>query len=168
MDQELKNALEAMKANLENKTAVQIKAELETLEAKYGDFLTETKANEVIAGEIKTLNDELTAEIKKVQDHADALDVKMKAVKTNEVKKAGFVDNVKTAIAENLEKLGSVKKGNAVELKVVGDMTLGASLTGDQPRDYSNTVAMVPSQLVNVADLVQSITISGEYKYLPA
>ncbi len=56
-----------------------------------------------------------------------------------------------------------VRKGNKVniETKAVGNMTLGVNLTGDQPRDYSNVVAMVPRQLVNFADLVQGITISG-------
>jgi HK97 family phage major capsid protein len=40
-------------------------------------------------------------------------------------------------------------------------MTLATALTGDQPRSYSSVVAMVPAQLLNVADLVQGINIEG-------
>ena len=40
-------------------------------------------------------------------------------------------------------------------------MTLGASLTGDQPRDYNFDVVMTPGQMVNVSDLVGNVSISG-------
>ena len=43
-------------------------------------------------------------------------------------------DAVKSAITENFDSIKAVRKGQAVQVKAVGDMTLGASLTGDQPR----------------------------------
>jgi len=63
-------------------------------------------------------------------------------------------------ITKNYEEIKDVRKGKAVEVKAVGDMTL-ANLTGDEPRDYSFDVVMTPNQKVNVADLVGSVAISG-------
>ncbi len=66
-------------------------------------------------------------------------------------------------ITKNFDKIKTVRKGHGIQLetKVVAEMTLGTHLTGDQPRDYSMVVAMVPAQLLNVADLVQGVNISG-------
>jgi len=74
-------------------------------------------------------------------------------------------DEIKEALVENFEK---VKKAGAfpLELKVVGNMTLGTNLTGSPNSFYSNNVAMTPNQPVNVADLVSVMNINtGVFTY---
>ena len=161
MNEELKTALEELQSNLEGKTSEQIKEEVKALEDKYNAL--EEKANNVdsvIAEEVKKLKDEFEAELKAVQDHANKLDVKMKE---RVERKDNNKDELKSLIVENFDSIKEVKKGKpvAIESKAVGNMTLGVNLSGDQPRDYSMNVVTIPSQLVNLADLTQSITISG-------
>ena len=163
MNEELKNALAEMQKGLENKSAEQIAEELKTFETKHNEYV-ETKAKELIGEELKsfkeTVESEYKAEIKKVQDHANKLDVKLKG----KVAMSGQrKDELKSLITENFDEIKTVARGNKIniETKVVGNMTLGTHLTGDQPRDYSQVVAAVPGQALNVADLVQPITISG-------
>ena len=98
-----------------------------------------------------------------MQKHLDALDVKFQAKKVNESKSLGFVEGIKTELKEHFEDISTVRKGKSakIDVKAVGDMTL-ANVTGDQPRDYSNTVIAVPSPLVNFSDLIGApINISG-------
>jgi len=159
MDKELKDALAEMQKGLENKSAEQIADEVKTLETKFDTFV-EKKAGEIVAGELKKQKDEFDIELKKIQDHADTMDVKLQAkvISLGERK-----DELKDLITENFNEIKTVGRGNTVniETKAVGNMTLGVNLTGDQPRDYSMIVAMVPGQQLNVADLIIPITISG-------
>jgi len=157
---DLNEALDGIKAQVatstaENKTALegQIKA-------------LETKLSEAVEQGVKTATEALQAEIKAVQDHADKIDVKMQAkAKDQEVKKVGKLDQLKGLIKDNSEVITSVSKGNAVQVKVVADMTT-ANLTGDEPRDYNFDIVAFPSQKVNVADLVGSVNIgNGTYTY---
>lgn len=158
-EQELKNALAAMQTGLETKSATQIADEIKALEVKYNAFI-ETKAGEIAKKEIKAAKDEFALELKKVQEHANKLDVKLQ---TKSFQDAGPKDELKALITDNFGEIKMVGRGNTVniETKAVANMTLGAHLTGDQPRDYSMIVAMVPGQKLNFADLIQPITISG-------
>ena len=67
-------------------------------------------------------------------------------------------DELKALFRNNHE---AIKKANrkALELKVVGDMGTATNLTGDPNRFYSNNVSMVPSQAVNIVDLIQTVNI---------
>jgi len=150
---ELKEQLEALTVKLEGKSKDEVKNAIEAFE---------TKNNEAIANEVKAVKDELESQLKSLQDHADKLDVKLQEKKADEVKK----DAVKSAISENFENLSKVRKGNAVQIKAVGDMTLG-NVTGDEPRDYNFDVVLVPGQLANVSDLAGNVSISGgTYTYV--
>ena len=146
---ELKEQLEALTLKLEGKTAEEVKNAVAEFEAKH---------NEVISNEVKSVREEFETELKKLQDHADALDIKMNESKALEVSKG---DSIKNAIKSNFENIKNVKKGNSVEVKAVGDMTLVNNLTGDQPRDYNFDVVMKPGQKANVTDLVGQVAISG-------
>ena len=141
--------LNELKDNLKNSTAEEIKSQMAGLEEKY---------NEATAKASNELKEELEAKMNLIQDHADKLEAKMKETKKVDVPKG---DELKGLIRENYEAISQVRKGKAVEVKAVGNMVLSTHLTGDQPRDYSMDVVMVPGQLVNVADLVGSISISG-------
>jgi HK97 family phage major capsid protein len=146
---EIKAALEGIKAQVETKTAeqsVEVKSLIEALEAKM-----ESKNNETIEA--------LKADLKAIQDHADLLDVKLQE-KTAETKSVGYFDVMEKALNENFNEIKEVRSGKSVQVKAVGDMTL-ANLTGAQPKDYNFNTVMIPGQLVNVADLVGSVNISG-------
>jgi len=145
-----------IKSGLETKTAQEVKSAIDAFEIKLS---ASNKTS--FETEIKTITDALeakfAADLKAVQDHADALDMKLQA-KSVETKNE---DTLVKSIKENFEGIAQVRKGNALQVKAVGDMTLGANLTGDEPRDYNMNVVMIPGQLVNVSDLVGSVNISG-------
>jgi len=145
-----------IKSGLETKTAVEVKNAIDAFEVKLPSAIK--SAFEV---EVKAVKDELeakfTADLKVVQDHADKLDVKLQekgSQTTNE-------DTLVKSIKDNFEGISNVRKGNALQVKAVGNMTLPVNLTGDAPRDYNFDTVIVPSQLLNVSDLVGSVNISG-------
>ena len=147
---EIKAALEGIKAQVETKGAeqsVEVKGLIDALEAKM-----ESKQNESIEA--------LKADLKAIQDHADKLDVKLQE-KSVETKGAGYFDVMTKSLTENFEQIKEVRAGKSVQVKAVGDMTLGANLTGAQPKDYNFDTVMIPGQMVNVADLVGSVNIFG-------
>ena len=153
---ELKAELAAIKTGLETKTATEVKSAIDALEVKM------TEANKTqFATELKSATEAMeakfTADLKAVQDHADKLDVKLQeksATTANE-------DTLVKSIKENFDNISNVRKGNAVQVKAVGNMTLPVNLTGDAPRDYNLNVVMTPGQLLNVSDLVGSVNIAG-------
>lgn len=143
---EIKNALEGIKAQVETKATeqtIEVKGLIESLETK----MKAEKDADVLA---------LKADLAAIQAHADKLDVKLKA-NAIEVKNE---DLLVKSITENFKSISEVRKGNALQVKAVGNMTL-ANLTGDAPRDYNLNVVMIPGQMVNVSDLVGSVNISG-------
>jgi len=143
---EIKNALEGIKAQVETKATEQ------TIEVKGLIEALETKMKAEKDADVLALKADLTA----IQAHADKLDVKFKA-NAIEVKNE---DLLVKSITENFKGISEVRKGNALQVKTVGNMTL-ANLTGDAPRDYNLNVVMIPGQMVNVSDLVGSVNISG-------
>lgn len=154
---ELQGQLDELKSNLENKTVEEVKSQMATLEEKYNEAINSSK--EEVKNELKELGESLEEKMNAIQEHADKLDVKLQEKKT--VVENKNVDGIKSMITENFDEIKSVRKGKSIELKAVGNMTLGTNLTGDQPRDYSMDVAAVPGQILNVADIVGSVTISG-------
>ena len=159
MNEEIKGLLDELQVNIEGKSKEQIDTEIKALEVKYEEMI-ENKAAELNKSveEVRAENSELKANLKLVAEQADKLDIKMQENKKVVEGKRG--DELKSVITENFEGIKGVRKGKALELKVVGDMTL-ANLTGDQPRDYSFDTVMIPNQKVNVADLTGAIAISG-------
>lgn len=160
--EEMKKELEVMQKGLESKSSELIKAEVKSFEAKLEDLKKEIG---VATGEekkaLETVKEELAKQIAEVKKHADELDVKFSAPAIHTSKKSE--DPIREMITKNFSEIAKVEKGYAVNLesKAVGDMLLSTHLTGDQPRSYSQSVAMVPSQILNVADLVPTINIDG-------
>ena len=159
---ELKEQLEALAIKLEGKSKEEVRSSIEafTVEnTKSIEAATDAVKSELLK-EIEILKDNAV----ELQKHSDALDIKLQEQKKGEVNSQ---DAVKSLITDNFEEIKAVRKGQGVQVKAVGDMTLGASLTGDQPRDYNFDVVSVPSPLVNVSDLVGSRNISGgTYTYV--
>jgi len=157
MNPELKEALDNLTTKLEGKSQEEIKAAIDSFKADHKEALeVDYKAIETALDGLK----EVPGNLEKMQEHLDKLDIKLQKRSQNT---ANGGDGLKSLIQDNFEAISGVKKGSAVniETKAVGDMTLGNNLTGDQPRDYSMQVAGVPGQMLNVADLVGNVTISG-------
>lgn len=173
MDEKLKEQLDALQKGLEGKTEAEVKKAVASFEASVKeDVQSQVKSvKEAFEAELKEIKEGMIEAAKKhadelaeVQKHADALDVKMQSKAKSEVKGQSFNEVIKTSIKDNFESVSTVRKGNSVkiDIKAVGDMTLGNNLTGDQPRDYSNSVIAVPSPLINFVDLIGApINISG-------
>jgi len=154
---EIKTALDAIKLQVETKStenATEVKGMIENLEGKM-----------VKGSDLEAMKSELRVELKAIQDYADLLDVKLNEKKGTELKEAkSYGEVVVKSIKENAAAIGEV--GNKatklqIDIKAVGNMTLGANLTGDQNRDYSDVIQIVPSQLLNFSDLVSTVAISG-------
>ena len=157
--EDLKLELKTLTEGLEGKSKLEVKAAIEAFETKHKEAMTL---------EIKTAVDAVKLESKEVTDemqkHLDKLDIKLQDKNTQEAKQG---DSIAIAIKESFEEIKGVKKGNAIDIKAVGNMTLGVNLTGDEPRDYNFDVVMIPNQMVNVDDLVGNVTISGgTYTYV--
>ena len=153
MNEELKNALEALSNDIKGKTSEDVKNAISDFESKY---------KEDVANEVKAVKDELEAKLQSIQEHADKLDVKLQEKNKKEVEKGGFLNNV---IKDNFNEISQVggKKEFSFEEK---DMTLANALTGDQPRDYNFDVVRRSPQMVNVEDLATSVQIgAGTYTF---
>ena len=149
---ELKEQLEALQNQLEGKSKEQAENLIKEFKAENA-----TAIKEAVENGVKEAKDEFEVQLKAIQDHADKLDVKLQEKAKKDISKG---DNIKAAITENFKDIKDVRKGNAVQVKAVGDMTT-SSLSGDEPRDYNFDVVMFPSQKVNVSDLVGSVNIEG-------
>lgn len=152
---EIKTALEGIKAQVELKAteqATEVKGMIEALEAK---MKSETESSIV----------ELKSALEAIQAHTDKLDVKMKEAKT-ETKSEGYTELMVKGIEDNFTAIKSVSKGRNAEMQVktVGDMTVAANLTGSSVITYQPGAAMIPSQLINFADLVPTVnSATGTY-----
>jgi len=157
MDEKLLAELANIKTGLETKTASEVKSAIEAFETK---MTASTKT--AFEAELKSVKDALelkfAADLKVVQDHANLLDGKLQEKQLQSTKNE---DSLVKSIEMNFKGIAEVRKGNTLQTKVVGNMTLGANLTGAQPKDYNLDVVMIPGQLVNVSDLVGSVNISG-------
>lgn len=157
MDEKLLAELANIKSGLETKTATEVKSAIDAFETKLNASIKSQ-----FETEIKSVREELetkfNADLAKLQEHADKLDMKLQ--EKAKLEADGAVDAVKALIKENAEKIASVGENNKIRLKAVANMTT-ANLTGDQPRDYNFNIVKFPSQMVNVADLVGNINISG-------
>lgn len=170
MDENLKAELETLKKGLEGKTQAEVKTAMDAFDVSVKESIAnETKAvKEAFEAELKAIKDSMEGFAGKeaaeaMQKHLDAIDIKLQSKAPQKKENVSFETGVKSLVEENFEKISQVRKGNSakLEVKTVGNMTL-SNLTGDQPRDYSGTVAAVPSQLVNFTDLTGApINISG-------
>jgi HK97 family phage major capsid protein len=159
MDEKLLAELANIKAGLETKTALEVKTAIEAFEIKA------TASNKTaFETELKSVKDAMelkfAADLKAVQDHTDKLDLKLQE-KAVDTKMSGYVENLTKSIEDNFKDIKEVRTGKSIQVKAVGDMTLGVNLTGAQPKDYNFDVVMIPGQMLNVADLVGSVNIEG-------
>lgn len=160
MDEKLLAELANIKTGLETKTASEVKTALDAFEAK---MVASTKT--AFETEIKAVKDALelkfAADLKVVQDHANLLDGKFqeKQVETKDV------DFLTKAISDNIEAIKVVAKDRGFQTKAVANMTT-ANLTGTAPKTYNFDIVTLPSQMVNIEDLVRTVSAdNGVYVY---
>lgn len=149
MNEELKNALEAFKTDVKGKTSEEVKSAIESFEVKY---------KEEVANEVKAVKDEFEAKLKDIQNHADALDVKLQEKNKKESNEnVGFFEKT---VKDNFNEIKAINGKSEFKMDVK-DMTLGNAFTGEQPRDYNFDVVRRPAQMANVEDLANTVTING-------
>jgi len=157
MDEKLLAELANIKNGLETKTASEVKSAIDAFEKKLTSEIVSTFDAE-LQNVKNSLELKFAADLKAVQDHADKLDVKLQ-----EKAKADAntnVDDIKSLIKDNAERIATVGENNKIRLKAVGNMTT-ANFTGEEPRDYNFDIVRFPSQMLNVADLTGNINING-------
>lgn len=164
MNEELKSALEAMKVTLEGKSLEQAKAEIKAFETTNKELI-KTEAKALFDAEIKTVKEGLEAkfaqDLKVVQDHADALDLKLQSNPT-ETKN---VDPIGMVIKANTEGIKAIRPGAGFQTKAVANMVTG-NLTGTAPRTFSFDIVKFPAQSVNIEDLARGVVAdNGIYTY---
>jgi HK97 family phage major capsid protein len=157
MNEELTLQLKNLESNLQGKTALEVKSAIEEFKTAFKDSIDASTKSITDALELKFAND-----IKKVQDHADALDVKLQ-------KKGSGVeeekDLLKKAISENIDSIKNIRKGADVQVKAVGNMTT-ANVTGSTPKNFNLDIVTLPSQMVNIEDIVSTRAAdTGVYTY---
>lgn len=113
-----------------------------------------------------TLGNEFKGDMTAMQGHLDALDIKLQKAVRGGGGRIGEVDHIEKAITDNFAKIKDVSQSSGFKLKVAGTMTLGSSLTGNQPRTYAPNVSANPSEPINFADLVPHLNIgNGSYTF---
>jgi HK97 family phage major capsid protein len=162
---ELKDALDALTVKLEGKTAEQVKEAVDAFKKENEDLLSV---------DVKGINDKLdglkdvNTNIEAMQKHLDTLDVKLQDKKAG-TKEDEPKDLVKSLIVDNYDQIKEVTRKKHVfveDTKAVGNMTLSASLTGDQPRTFASQVYTIPNQILNFAELCGVINIgNGTYTF---
>lgn len=166
LELELKAEFEAIKTGLESKTATEVKSAIDAFEAKINTATEAQKAQfETVLKETKeAMEQKFLADIKKVQDHADALDVKLKGAKQIEVKNENFNDAIEKAITAKSKEIEDFrdKKSKSVELeiKAVGDFST-ANVTGGNRygQVFAPDIIMTPSRKVHMDEILPGGTI---------
>lgn len=168
MDELLKKELESIKVGLENKSAMEVKSAIDAFEVKFNTASEAQKtAFETQLKEVKEAMElKFLADIKVVQDHADALDVKLKGAKQIETKAGDFNDELAKAIIEKTSEIEAFrdKKSQRVELEVkaVGDFTT-ANVTGGSRYGqlFAPEIIMRPSRKVHMDEILPGGTIGA-------
>lgn len=161
MDELLKKELESIKTGLENKSAMEVKAAVEAFETKFEKAGEAQKAAfETQLKEVKeAMEFKFLADIKIVQDHADALDFKLKGAKNLETKNISFNDSLAKAITEKSQAIEDFrdKKSKSVELelKAVGDFST-ANVTGGNRygQVFAPDIIDIPSRKVHMDEIL--------------
>jgi HK97 family phage major capsid protein len=98
------------------------------------------------------------ASVEQINEQLRELKAQYSAPKTKSEKKA-FGDAFAEAVEENFDQLQKVKKGSPVKLniKAVGNMTLGNNLTGDSVATYGQRQATLPATRTNFRDLIPTV-----------
>lgn len=163
---DLKEQLEGLKNDLME--GFEKKSQLDIQNA-INDF--ETKANGKFDLELKSIKDDFQEKSKAMQDHLDAMDIRLQQASgkaPNEIKT--FNQVLGETIKENAEAIKNFKQGDnlVLEMKAVGDMSIAANFPGSTPfnQEVRNNLIRNPYDRVWLADLLpQGTTTKGSVIY---
>lgn len=147
---DLKEQLAELKTSVLGKSAEEVKAKIDAFEVKYNEHL----ANEIKAGN-EALKAEFDAELKKLQDQADAMDVKLQAKQQKEVKTVAMQIGEKKAEFKSLE---FRQGGKEVEIKAD---TLRASIDGNQQAMELADIGQLAHRKLTAYDAFVKIPVSS-------
>jgi hypothetical protein len=169
---ELMAELEGLKSTLEtsisektkSEIADQLKSVLAEVNAKLGAFASNDSADAVksMTEEVAKVKADMAATIKAL----DIVQTRVKSTSSTKSEKKSFGEAFSEGLEKNFDAIQSVKKGHPfrMELKAVGNMLLSANLTGDGVASYSGRQAILPSQKINMRDLIPTaISPTGLY-----
>lgn len=156
----LQEQLAEMKTNLEAFLTEKNKAEVDALKAQItvieGNLAKNptTEQIDALKAEIKTLND---AALK----NQPIIDAFVKGERKNDRKPVSFANAFTKAIEDNSDAIKKLEKEKGritfeikdFDVKTVGDMTLGANLSGDQVASYVGQ-GILPPDTINLRDLI--------------
>lgn len=160
---ELKTGLETA---LEKKNKADIALEIKSFEAKVAEFEKEAKG--LFDAEIKAIKEDFEAKSKTMQDHLDKLDIRIKGAGSIErtAEQKSFNENLTETIEQFAEQIKGHKKGHPelkMEMKAVGDMSIGVNFPGATPwiQEVSNRLIETPYNRVWLADILPGGTSSS-------
>ena len=166
---EFKDALVALETSVKADNKEMISKSIEALEGTFGEKLKDSSV------EVKALVADLVASAEEaLTTKFNDFSAKLNEKSLNKSKEAaGYTENMKSFIKDNMEKIGAVTKGKSAnfdktEMKAVANMLVsGDHVTGDYIRDYNLNVVARPGQALNVADLIPTVNIDGgTYTYI--
>lgn len=149
---ELKKELEGLKtdllANFETKSKVDIQTAIDAFEQK---------SKGAYEAEVSALKSEFETKSKAMQDHLDALDVRLQeADNGKKIETKTFNQILGETIKENADKIKNFRKGDelTMEFKAVGDMSIAANFPGATPftQDVRNALIQNPYDRVWLSD----------------
>ena len=145
--------------NLANDINAKFDANANALVSVKNEVSTMVEKNiDAVKAEIKAVKDELDRQAEEVSRKSAAKAMETKSI--GEQLAEGLDNNM--SIAE--KELKSAGGSFTMNLKAVGNMTLGANLTGDSVATYSPIQAILPSQKLNFRDLINTVSsATGTY-----
>lgn len=171
---ELMAELEGLKSTLETSISEKTKGEIaEQLKSVLADVNAKLEA---FAGNdstdaVKSMNEEVAKVKADMAATIKALDIVQSRVKStpkNDKRIISFDEAFGAALEKNFDAIQAIKQGQPFKMEVKGDMTLGGSLAPDGNlsgvASYSSRQALLPSQKVNMRDLISTaISPTGLY-----
>lgn len=163
---DLKEQLEGLKNDLALNFETKSKLDIQNA---INDF--EVKSKGAYEEELKTVREDFEKKSLSLQEHLDALDVRLqKANKKAVVETKTFNEILEDTIKSNAEAIQNFKQGDnlVLEMKAVGDMSIAANFPGSTPfnQDVRNAIIQNPYDRVWLSDyLPQGSTNKGSVIY---
>lgn len=159
LEKELAELKSALEKDFEKKSKVEIQEQIASFEEKAKGLYSE---------EIKGLQAKFNEKSDAMQAHLDKLDLRLqeKSKGTNKEEVKSFNDILAETIEANADAIRTSKKGMTelnMEMKAVGDMSIGANFPGATPfvQEVRNPMIETPYNRVWLADLLPQGTSSG-------
>lgn len=150
MDEKLLAELANIKSGLETKTAVEVKNAIDAFEQK---LTANTKAQ--FETELKAVKDVFELEIKKVQDHADKLDLKLQS-KNMETKTISLAQELK----EKKEGIKSLMAGNGTQDLEVKALTNLASVSNNALGFFIPEITQLGTKERSLYNVLPKVSVS--------